>query len=219
MKLLLTSAGLSNESIKKAFFDLVEKSAKEIKVAFIITAANIEAGDKWWLIKDLSTLKEMGFAQLDIVDIAAVPEKVWKPRIQEADVLFFGGGNTFFLMYWIKKSGLINELPKLLESRVWVGISAGSMVPGIGIINDEDRITAKDILGEDVGIKGLGYVDFSFKPHFLSSLFEGRDEASVAKEAEQFEEPMYAIDDNSAIVVNDDKIDVISEGKWKKFEK
>lgn len=219
MKLLLTSAGLANESIKKAFFDLIGKPAKDIKIAFIPTAGDIEPGDKWWIIKDLKTIQEMGFAQLDIVDIAAVPEKVWKPRLEEADVLFFGGGNTFFLMYWIRKSGLAEELPELLKTRVWAGISAGSMAPGIGILNDEDRDTAKDILGEDVGTDGLGYVDFSLKPHYLSPLFEGRDEASVAKEAEQFEEPMYAIDDNSAIVIDGDKLEVVSEGKWKRFEK
>lgn len=219
MKLLLTSAGLANESIKKAFFDLVGKPAKEIKVTFIPTAGDIEPGDKWWIIKDLKTLQEMDFAQLDIVDIAAVSEKVWKPRLEEADVLFFGGGNTFFLMYWIRKSGLAEELPELLKTRVWAGISAGSMAPGIGILNDEDRDTAKDILGEDVGTDGLGYVDFSLKPHYLSPLFEGRDEASVAKEAEQFEEPMYAIDDNSAIVIDGVKLEVVSEGKWKRFEK
>lgn len=218
MKLLLTSAGLSNELIKKAFFKLVGKPAKEIKVAFIPTAGDIEAGDKWWLIKDLQILQEMGFAQLDIVDIASVPEKVWRPRLEEADVFFFGGGNTFYLMYWLEKSGLKEILPELLKSRVWVGISAGSMAPGLGILNDEDRATAKDILGEDVGIKGLGYVDFSLKPHFLSPLFEGRDEASVAKEAKQFEEPMYAIDDNSAIVIDGNKLEVVSEGKWKKFK-
>lgn len=105
MKLLLTSAGLSNESIIKAFFDLVGKSAKEIRVAFIPTASNIETGDKWWLIKDLSTLQGMGFAQLDIVDISAMPKVAWQPRLEEADVFFFGGGNTFYLMHWIRKSG------------------------------------------------------------------------------------------------------------------
>lgn len=218
MKLLLTSAGLSNKSIKKVFFDLAGKSAGEIKVAFIPTASNIEAGDKSWLINDLATLNEMGFAQLDIVEIAAVPKSVWRPRLEEADVLYFSGGNTYFLLYWIKRSGLSGVLPELLKSRIWVGVSAGSMVPGIGIINDEDRTVAKDILGEDVGIKGLGYVDFSLKSHYRSPSFDNKDEASVVREAEQFEEPMYAIDDNSAIVIDGDKLEVVSEGKWKKVE-
>lgn len=216
MKLLLTSAGLSNKSIEKAFFELVGKPVDKIKVVFIPTAANIEPGDKWWLINDLVKLKDMGFAQLDIVDISAVSQAVWQPRLEEADAFFFGGGNTFHLMYWIQKSGLKTLLPDLLKKRVWVGTSAGSMVLGLGIINDEDRISAKSI-GEDVGVDGLSYVRFSLNPHYLSNLLEGRDEKSVANEARQFKETMYAIDDNTAIMIDGDKLDIISEGRWKKF--
>lgn len=219
MKLLLTSAGLSNDSIKKAFLKLAKKRINKINAVYIPTAANIEPGDKWWLIDELNRLRQLGFAQLDLVDISAVPKTVWQPRLEEADVFFFGGGNTFHLLYWIKKSGLIELLPDLLKTRIWIGTSAGSMAPGKNIINDEDRTFAEKIHGENIGTNGLGYVPFSLKPHYLSPLFEGRDEASIAKVAEKFDEPMYAIDDNSAIIIDDNKVEVISEGKWKKFEK
>lgn len=217
MKFLLTSAGLANDSIKKSFFDLVEKPTKEIKIAFIPTASNIENGDKSWLVQGLADLQEMGFAQLDIVDIAAVPKVIWKPRLEEANVFFFGGGNPFYLKYWLEKSGLKDYLPELLKSRVWVGISAGSMVSGINILTDTDRVEAEEILNKVLGKDGLSFVSFTLKPHYLSPLFEGRDNISIAKEAEQFEETVYAIDDRTAIMVNGDKIEVISEGKWKKF--
>lgn len=218
MKLFLTSAGLLNDTTKKAFLELVGKPASEIKVAFIPTASNIEPGDKWWLIDDLKNLKEMKFAQLDIIDIAAVPQKVWQPRLEEADVLFFGGGNLFFLKYWINKSGLIKMLGNLLESRVWAGISAGNMVPGQNIICDEEKRAAEDILGESINTDGLNYTDISINPHFLSTAFDDRSEAVVAEEAKQAHGSMYAIDDETAIVVNGDNIKVVSEGKWKKFE-
>ncbi|MDO8507362.1 MAG: Type 1 glutamine amidotransferase-like domain-containing protein [bacterium] len=218
MKFLLTSGGISNKTIEKSFFDLAGKPKEEIKVAYIPTAANVETGDKWWMIKDLVDLKNMELGQIDIVDISALQKKMMIERLKEANVFFIEGGNTFYLMHWIKKSGLIELLPDLLKTRVWVGVSAGSMAVGRGILNDEDRQIAKDILGEDVGTEGLGYVDFSIKPHYLSPLFEGRDKASVAKEAEQFEEPMYALDDHSAVVVDGDKVKVVSEGKWEKFE-
>ena len=217
MKLLLTSAGLSNKSIKKAFLKLVGKPAKKIKVAFIPTASNIEEGDKCWLIEDLKTLQNMGFAQVDILDIAAVPKIIWESRLYKADVLFFGGGNTFYLMHWIKKSGLQEILTDLLKSRVWVGISAGSMVPGVGLINNEERFIAKNIVNEDEGLNGLSYIDFSLMPHYYSPLFKNSDEISAARIAKQFKEPMYAIDDNSAIVIDGNRFEVVSEGRWKKF--
>ncbi len=53
MKLLLTSGGITNESIARVLFDLVGKTASEISIAFIPTAMNVGSGDKNWFINDL----------------------------------------------------------------------------------------------------------------------------------------------------------------------
>ncbi|HUC96506.1 MAG TPA: Type 1 glutamine amidotransferase-like domain-containing protein [Candidatus Saccharimonadales bacterium] len=217
MKLLLTSAGITNKSIEKAFFELLGKPFSDTKIAFIPTASNVEPGDKWWLIKDLISLQKLGFSEIDIVDISAISSDAAKERLENADVLYFEGGNTFHLMYWINKLNFKPFLGELLESRVWVGVSAGSMVAGIGIINDDDRIFVEK-LGETVGTEGLGYVGFSLKPHYLSQLFDDRDDENIAEEAKQFTEPFYAIDDNTAVVVDGDGFEIVSEGKWKEFK-
>ncbi|MCG2808784.1 MAG: hypothetical protein L6275_00345 [Candidatus Portnoybacteria bacterium] len=60
MKLLLTSAGITNKSIAQAVLDLTNLPAEKIKLAFIPTAANVEEGDKDWLIDDLIHFKEQG---------------------------------------------------------------------------------------------------------------------------------------------------------------
>src|SRR5687768_16453417 len=122
MKLLLTSGGITNPSIAKAFRDLLAKPFDESKIAFIPTASNAEVGDKSWLINDLKNIQALGFKEIDIVDISALPREVWLPRLEVADVLLFSGGNTFYLMNWIKKSGLKELLPKMLETKVYVGI-------------------------------------------------------------------------------------------------
>jgi peptidase E len=62
MKLLLTSNGLSNDSIAKAFAELIGKDPKDAKVAFIPTASNLERGNKSWLIDDMYRIKEQGYA-------------------------------------------------------------------------------------------------------------------------------------------------------------
>jgi dipeptidase E len=216
MKFLLTSAGLSNKSIVKAFFDLVGKPANEISIAFIPTAANVEMDDKDWLIKDYANLNGMGFSQIDIVDISALPQSLWQPRLEKADVLFFGGGNTFHLMFWIEKSGLRELLPELLENRVWVGISAGSMVSGLSIASENDRLFAEEI-GEATGTDGLGLVNFSLKPHYHSPFFPGVTDENLALAADELDTKLYAIDDNTAISVSGDSLEVISEGQWKEF--
>ena len=45
---------------------------EKIKIAFIPTAANVEEGDKGWLIDDYSNLKKQNYESIDIVDISAV---------------------------------------------------------------------------------------------------------------------------------------------------
>jgi dipeptidase E len=46
MKILLTSGGITNDSIKTALFDLVGKKPEDASLVFIPTASNIEKCDK-----------------------------------------------------------------------------------------------------------------------------------------------------------------------------
>lgn len=214
MKLLLTSAGLSNKSIIVALEKLLGKSCVNVKLAFIPTAANVEAGDKSWLIDDLNNFRNAGF-EVDIVDISAVPKDIWLPRLESAEVLFLGGGNTFHLMHWANKSGLIDLLPSLLKTRVYAGISAGSCIAGPTIYN-----SVQNLFGEkyELEIKeGLGLVDFQVIPHLNSPYFENITKENLDNASKDLKEAVYAIDDNSAISVQGNKVEVISEGKWHKF--
>ncbi len=88
MKLLLTSGGLANSSIANALFELTGKRPEETTVAFIPTASNVEVGDKDWLIADLINLKKQNFKSIEITDISAVNEKIWRPSLERADILF-----------------------------------------------------------------------------------------------------------------------------------
>jgi len=218
MKLLLTSGGLTNPSIRGALEDLAGKPLDEAKLAFIPTAANVEKGDKEWLINDLSDAKSIFFS-VDIVDISAIPKELWLPRIEDAEVILFGGGNTFHLMHWIEKSGLKELLPKLLETRVYVGISAGSIVacPTLLTSQDDRLLYYEDEAKGYSNTKGLGFTNFHVRPHLNSSYFPNIKEPLLEKLAEQIKEPLYGIDDDTAIKVSDGEISVVSEGVWKKF--
>jgi len=217
MKLLLTSGGLTNKSIVNAFLELAGKPFNELSLAFIPTAANVEEGNKDWLIGDLIMLKELGFKSVDIVDISAVPQDIWEPRLNEADVLLFEGGNTFHLMYWVKKSGLKDLLPKLLETKVYVGISAGSMITSHKLSLSSSEKYYSEEIGTHRDEDGLGYVSFYILPHLNSPYFPKRREEFLAEMAQEIKEPIYVIDDQSAIQVVDGKARIISEGKYLAF--
>src|SRR3989344_3735577 len=218
MKLLLTSNGLVNKSIANALLDLVGQPFNKTNLAFIPTAANVEEGDKWWLIDDLSRCKKLGFAQVDIVDISALPKNLWKPRLEKADVLLFGGGNNFHLMYWLNKSGLDRLLPNLLEKRVYVGISAGSMVTGQRILlSQSKKLYYGDLSSKYNNEKGLGFVNFHIRPHLNNDFFPKVRIEYLKKLAKEISEPIYAIDDESAIKVIDGKVEIVSEGNHAEF--
>ena len=218
MKFLLTSAGLTNKSISNALLELAGKPFAELNLAFIPTAANVEPGDKDWLIDDLVNCKNLGFKSIDIVDISAVPQDIWFPRLQAADIFLVGGGNTFHLMYWIEKSGLKNFLPELLKTRVYVGISAGSMVACKSLdLSNSKKLYYEDGTDDYDKDAGLGFVDILIRPHLNSPHFPEVNLENMEKMSKEIPTTFYALDDNSAIKVVDGGVSVVSEGEWKKF--
>jgi len=220
MKLLLTSGGLSNSSIVNALQELVVKPFSELKIAFIPTAANLEEGDKKdWFIKDLINLKELKFNSIDIVDISALPKEIWLERLKEADVLYVEGGNTYHLMYWFNQSGLSEILPELLKTKIYVGVSAGTVVATPSIINAHSEKQLLLDIKEITYNNGLSLVNFMIEPHINSVWFKDSTFDNLEKRSKEYKYPIYGLDDNSAIKIDGDKIELISEGEWKLFKK
>lgn len=216
MKLLLTSGGLTNKSIENALFELVGKKPEDTSLIFIPTASNVEKGDKDWFINDLISIHKQNFKSVSIADISAVPEDIWRPQMEEADILFFEGGSTYHLMRWINKSGLAQSLPDLLKNKVYVGVSAGSMVTGPDLALQLSQV----IYGEDMGeeeMKGLNYVQFYFLPHLNSPYFPSCTEEKIAEAARTLSRKIYALDDQSALKIVDGEVAVISEGTYLEY--
>jgi dipeptidase E len=218
MKLLLTSNGISNPSIAKALFELVGKNPEDTSLVFIPTAATIETGDKDWFINDLNNLYKLGLKSISIADISAVPENIWRPQIEEADVIFFEGGNTYHLMEWVNKSGLADLLPELLKTKVYVGLSAGSLISNPKIGQSISKIIYDlDSKKEFSNMEALNLVDLYSIPHLNSPHFLKIREENIKKIADFLQKKVYALDDNSALKIIDGKVEVISEGEHLEF--
>jgi dipeptidase E len=217
MKLLLTSSGITNKSIAKALFDLVGKKPEDTSLAFIPTAANVEAGDKDWLIDDLIRLKNENIGSIDIVDISALPKENWLPRLESSDVLYFEGGSTHYLMDWINKSGLVDLLEGLLKTRIYVGSSAGSCVTNKDVGQEIGKLLYDEDITNKENVPTLNFVDFYFLPHFDSQWFPKLKEENIREAIKGTAEKIYALDDQSALKVVDGKVEVISEGKYLEF--
>lgn len=220
MKLLLTSGGITNETIAEALLDLVGKPAEEIVVAFIPTAANVDGNDKGWFINDLINLKDQKYKMIDIVDISALPRWNWKSRLKMADVLLFSGGNTSHLMKWMKKSSLEKLLPELLKTRVYVGISAGSIItsPTLALSNQSTALWYKEKFKFEAK-EGLGFINFYIRPHLNSPHHPHSRKKLLVETAKQVPETIYALDDQMALKVVNGKIEIIGEGECLIFNK
>lgn len=214
MRLLLTSGGIANKTIENELKNLIGKDFKELNMLFCTTASNYEGGNmNDWLIDDLEKLRNLGF-NIDICDINGVSKDIFLPRFEWADVLYFEGGNTQWLRRCIKNAGLEEVLPKLLETRVWIGASAGSCVLCPTICNSCQDLFDENI--EEGPIDGLGLVNFQFIPHLNSYpkiKFENLKNAS--KNLLEIDgNKLYVVDDNGAVSINNEDIKVISEGQW-----
>ena len=217
MKLLLTSSGITNKSIEKALLELLGKPFNKSHLVFIPTAANPEEGNKNWLANDINNFRKLGFASFDVIDISVVSKDIWLPSFRKADVLVFGGGNVKYLSDWIKKLDLKDTLTELLETKVYVGISAGSMVTAKKISLSSSGILYYEQTGNLKDVEGLALVRFELFPHLNSKSFQKITVDYLQKIAQKNLNTFYAIDDDTAIKVVNKTISIVSEGKWKKF--
>ncbi|RZT16526.1 Type 1 glutamine amidotransferase-like domain-containing protein [Fictibacillus sp. BK138] len=220
MKLLLTSAGVNNKSIRDALVDMLDKPIAESNALCIPTAMYghpwVGPGVRTWEFisgNSKNPMVDLGWKSVGVLELTALPsigEDRWVPLVRETDVLLVSGGDALYLYHWMKESGLADLLPSLRA--VYVGMSAGSMVmaPKIG----EFFVGWTPPNGED---KTLGFVDFAMFPHVDHEMLPHNTMAAAEKWAAGMQGPAYAIDDQTAIKVIDGSVDVVSEGHWKLF--
>ena len=222
MRLLLTSAGIKNASMRDALVDLLGKPIADCNALCIPTAGygyphSTPAG-AWRFISGQETrlpMTALGWKSMGVLELTALPSigtERWTRWVREADVLLVNGGDAVYLGYWMRQSGLADLLPSL-ETTVWVGLSAGSMVltPRVG---DEFVEAKPSITGDDIT---LGVVDFSIFPHLDHPDLPENTMAAAEKWAAAIAGPAYAIDDQTAIKVVDGVVEIVSEGKWRHF--
>ena len=221
MKLLLTSAGIKNPSIRDTLVDLLGKPIAESDALCIPTGlyGHPMAGPSqaWLCISGQETgtpTVGLGWKSVGVLELTALPSldpERWVPLVRETDVLLVEGGDAAYLCHWLRASGLADLLPSLPET-VWVGVSAGSMVL--------TPRTGPDFINWDSpeGDRTLGVVDFSIFPHVENPDLPWNTMEQAERWAAGITGPAYAIDDETAIKVVDGTVEVVSEGVWKRLD-
>lgn len=222
MRMLLTSGGVRNPTIHTALVDLLDKPTDQCRALGITTASYghpmAGPGRAWDFVanpRQECPMAELGWKSLGLLELSALPslgDELWHPWIRDTDVLLVNGGDAGYLAYWMRESGLAALLPTL-DHLVWVGLSAGSMVmtPRVG----QDFLQWPTPGGSDAA---LGLVDFSIFPHLDHPALPENTLAAARRWAADIAGPAYAIDDDTAIRVDGDRVDVVSEGQWHRLD-
>lgn len=219
MKLLLTSGGISNESIHKALVEMLNKPISQCNALCIPTASYaLQNGVKnaWTFLRgyDVAPMCDLGWKSMGVLELTALPSldrSRWLPSLEQADVILVNGGDPLYLSYWMKQSGVAELLPDL--DLLYVGMSAGSMIMAPKIGCDFVGWTQEGLTDET-----LGYVDFAIFPHLNHVMLPQNTLNHAVEWSRLIQIPGYAIDDHTAIQVINGKVTVISEGEWQYFE-
>ena len=189
-------------------FSSVGSSIKEEidnkKVAFIPTAS-LHEGYTGYVGSARKLFKKLG-ASVTEIDISTEAYSTIQAVFEDADVIYFTGGNSFFLMDQLRKTETDELLKKeLANGKLMIGESAGAIIcaPTIQYIEQMDE-KPEDYSQEDN--EGLDLIDFYVLPHYLTAPFKKITERIMAEFSDL---NICAINNHQAIIVNDEGSKVI----------
>jgi dipeptidase E len=181
------------------------------KVVFIPTAA-IREKVNFYVGSDKKAFAKLGML-IDELEVSGVPKKEIAKRISAADYVFVEGGNTFFLLQELRRSGADKIIVEHIKNgKPNIGAYAGSMVlsKNIEYAKYMDNPKAAPDLNGD--FTGLSVVDFYVVPHCANFPFRKAAERIISEYSDKHD--LRPISNNQAIAVAGRKIEVLtSPGK------
>lgn len=188
--IFLTSCGIINDNIKNEFYNKINKDIKELKVLYITTAVDGETDDdRTWMEEEYQTILDLGILKENIIEY-----KIGNPvNINDFDVMYMLGGNTFYLLDIIRKNNFDNDIKNFINSdKIYVGSSAGSIIlcNSIEVAKDFDENNINMI-----DFTGLKLVDGLIVPHC------NRKEEFINKLKNSSNEKLYLLYDGDGIVI------------------
>jgi len=205
MKHLFLSSYFAN--IGDLFLEYLEdNNLKAKRVTFIPTASKFEEVD-FFVQEAISFFKSIDI-EVDMLEISNAPLEDIKNKLEQNDFIYISGGNTFFLLQELKRTGadkLIKE--QICSGKLYVGESAGSIILSSNI----DYIKYMDS-NEEVGLNSfdsLDMVGFYPVPHYKNFPFEEAVEKIIQKYGNSIN--LLPFNNDEIIVVNEEEYKVIEE--------
>ncbi|SNV65923.1 Type 1 glutamine amidotransferase-like domain-containing protein [Veillonella rodentium] len=205
MEILLMSYLAGTESITKKYLSKMVSN----KIIFIPTAGNVEPYTGY-IDEGIEMLRLLGY-EVEIIDITKFDEGYLKDKILKAECICISGGNTFYLLQEINKKNLIKVLVKRIkEGAFYIGESAGAIIMSENIEYNH-IMDDKSIASELDDYAGLNVFDHYVLPHIGEYPFEKTAQKTL--DTYQDKISLVPINNNEAILVNDNGYTVLNESK------
>ena len=202
MKKLFLSSSFTD--VTKLFAEFASEELKGKTITFIPTASipekvvfHIEAGKK--------ALKKLGLVVDELEISTATPEEITH-KLQKNDYIYISGGNTFFLLQELKRTGADKVIvDQINQGKLYIGESAGSMIvsPNVEYAKDMDDIDKAPDLHS---FAALNLLDFYPLPHHTNFPFKKAVEKIIAKYETELN--LYPISNSQAILVDGTNIKI-----------
>ncbi len=197
-------ASVAGYTIEK-FIHFLDIKPKDTIIAFIPTASNVY---EWKPTEDRNKLLELGFKIKDI-DIENKTKEELYQEMDNIDMIFVAGGNTFYLLQEARKSQFDEIIIELTNKGIpYIGSSAGSLLAGPSVeiaLDIDNQNDAKELESYD----GLGLVDFIVLPHWDDDRFRPLIESNLEKSLDRGYRTIK-LTDQQAVLVNGDNVEIVS---------
>lgn len=208
MKMVLIGGGnigrADTDYETKQIDEKVVRLSEKTNPKFLFIGLASEFSDSYYkIIKDI--YKNLGCETGKISNKTLTHMEVVEQKINNADIIYLGGGDTVKLVNILKETKMDVMIKNAIERNcVIVGISAGAIACCKYGLSDYEIIS--NISNDYVKINGIGYLDYMFVPHFSSDQRKKKTLESILSEDKGIK--ALCADDCAAIII-DKKMSVI----------
>lgn len=183
----------------------VEPDLKNKTVTYIPTAS---AAEKLGFFVKIGKwrLRRLGLI-VDELEISKSSYETIKSKLEKNDIIYIAGGNTFFLLQELRRTGADQLLAKEINNgKLYIGESAGAIVaaPDIGYSAEMDCAEKAPDLKD---YAGLNLTEFYVVPHYKN--WEMGKAAEIIINRYSAELDLKVIGDNQAVLVDNNEVRII----------
>ncbi|MDA2922094.1 peptidase E [Patescibacteria group bacterium AH-259-L07] len=183
------------------------KPLDQIKIAYVTTASG-GVDDKTYIQRHKQKMTEQGY-NFEEIDIKGKSEEELRDILKNKDAVYVDGGNTFYLLKYVRESGFDKVIKEAIESGiVYIGSSGGTYIacPTIEMAawKHQDKYNRFDV----TDFTALNLVPFLITAHYRSE-YKSLLQQMILKSRY----PVKILTDEQALLIRNSKIKLVGRGK------